>query len=390
MEKVNDNKRLIIILAIVAAVAIIFSIIVTILLLNRGKDGISRFDWIDELCEIADINGFETDEPFYDDVDRDDNLFMVIQAAVEADVIPITDKFKGDKHVTGEFAVVTALRAVDEYKRTRLYDVEDKSDDDYLEYALENGLIEKAELNKELSEERCNEILEKTRVLIYGRQQSANAEKSDFVDMSDEKISGSTNDSFEQEDENEETAFSGDYMGISLDQHYTTKYGQVNDVIWPTFSFDYPSNWKVMGEGYDEMSGIIEEVWLEDGNGAMISYLNHGIGSYGPSFKNATIKEVAESKMIPSYPAGTDIDCSNLGRFVVALASEGEEYDIFGSYAVIPEANLGDFETYGNSLSFFYPEHGYMFVSYAPKYEGYTEQEINEIVAIMSSFRVEN
>ncbi|MCR5502700.1 MAG: hypothetical protein K6F53_06810, partial [Lachnospiraceae bacterium] len=49
-----------------------------------------------------------------------------------------------------------------------------------------------------------------------------------------------------------------DTSGVKLDQHYTTKYGEINSVTCPAFSFDYPKNWKITSEEYDSVGGIIE------------------------------------------------------------------------------------------------------------------------------------
>ncbi len=414
MKKTSDNKRLIVIIAIVAVVAFVIGIVITTLVLSRGNK-VSRYEWVDRICEIADIYEYETDEPFYDDVDRDNDHFKDIQAAVEADVIPITKKFNGEKPVTGEFAVVSALRAVDEYKRTRLHEVEDKNDDEYIAYALQNNLLDESELDKELSEERCAELFEAISSIIRGGD--ASEETSQDTDIPDSDIQqDSTNEAYDGEniknteeeaesegnpDETESTAYDvTDTSGAVLDQHYTTKYSQINEISCPTFSFDYPSDWKITSEEYDSSGGIIEEVTLRDEDGATITYMHHGDGSFGPNLKNGTIKEVAKSRVIPSYPAGTNTDCSYLGDFVVALASEGEEYSLFGNYAVIPKSNVGDFEDIEYKLSFEYPQLWYMFVSYPPEHmneeegysevAGYSEQEIKEIVAILSSFRIEN
>ena len=402
MKKTSDNKRIILIMAAIAIIAFITGIIIAILVINRSKDKVTRFEWIEALCDGTDIKEHENNEPFYNDVDDKDPSFHSIQAAVEADVIPITKKFEGDKPVTGEYAAVTALRALDGYKRNHSENVpHDKTDEDYLELAIEYGLIEESERDKTLSEKRCHEILAKLSDLMHSNQNIDDVESKDNS-VSDEaepdKSEIEADGNLKQEDDNETTE-TMDLAGIVLDQHYTTKYGQINAITCPAFSFDYPSNWEVTSEEYDSAGGIIEEVSLRDEDGAMITYIHHGDGAFGPRLKNGTIKEVAESKVVPSYPAGTDTDCSDLGEFVVALACEGDEYSLFGSYAVIPKTQTGDFEDIGTRLSFAYPELWYMFVSYPPEHMneeegysevvGYSEQEIKEIVAIMSSFRIE-
>lgn len=530
--RTGDNKQRTIYVVIIVTLAFVAGIMVTLLTLNRDKGRVSRFEWIQAISDETYISDYDSDDPFFSDVDNNDSYFSVVQAAVEADIIPITKRFKGDKPVTGEFAAITALRAVDEYKRIHSEEtLHCKTDEDYLELAIEYGLIDKSETDKVLSDNRCKEILISLIELIQGDTESTkedhdykpvetSEEASDFDDSKEfpanelrdeEEFSFSTyagtyiptewsndaagggqnlNDlvlgdegiitgggsyyltdmypekkpiSVNKEDDGSyrcivnkvednledvfyiypvgvvEERFKDDerlvnsiyiryvkYDGgvselvyyrideadlndsanivdisdVKLDQHYTTKYGQVNSVTCPTFSFDYPSNWKIDFEEYDSIGGIIELVQLKDENGASITYMEHGNGSYGPMLKNGTIKEVASSSVIPSYPAGTDSDCSNLGEFVVAHAYESEAASLFGSYAVIPKSNLGDFEDIDNRLSFAYPDFEYMFVSSPPKSidesagvsesYAYSDQEIKEIVAILSTFRIED
>ncbi len=176
---------------------------------------------------------------------------------------------------------------------------------------------------------------------------------------------------------------------------YTTKYGIINAITCPTFKFDYPDNWMITEEYFDPGNGIIEEVVLEDQRGAQIIYMHYTeLGNGGNTMISGETRKVAESKFVPSYPAGTDTDMSYLGAFAVARVCYGntDEETNYDDYGVIPEKNLGSFEDVMGSdgiyelLSFEYPRAKYCFVA-NPPLDGWTEQEREEMIGILSSFR---
>lgn len=178
---------------------------------------------------------------------------------------------------------------------------------------------------------------------------------------------------------------------------YRTKYGTINAVTCPTFEFDYPDNWMIKEEYFDPVNGIIEQVVLVNDNGAQINYMHYLELNAGGFFTSSgQIQKVADSKFIPSYPAGTDTDMSSLGNFVVArLHSDGSDdsepdYDFYG---VIPENRLGTYEDVMGTnglfklLSFEYPKSYYCIIA-NPPIGGWSEQERREMIYILSSFRV--
>ena len=176
---------------------------------------------------------------------------------------------------------------------------------------------------------------------------------------------------------------------------YTTKYGIINAITCPTFKFDYPDNWMITEEHFDPGNGIIEEVVLEDQRGAQIIYMHYTeLGNGGNTMISGETRKVAESKFVPSYPAGTDTDMSYLGAFAVARVCYGntDEETNYDDYGVIPEKNLGSFEDVMGSdgiyelLSFEYPRAKYCFVA-NPPLDGWTEQEREEMIGILASFR---
>ena len=70
----------------------------------------------------------------------------------------------------------------------------------------------------------------------------------------------------------------GDTITVDLLHTYTTRFGEVNQLTYPRFSFDYPDNWKITSE---EVTEIAEEVTLTNDTGITVTYWNfHGTVSY--------------------------------------------------------------------------------------------------------------
>lgn len=67
----------------------------------------------------------------------------------------------------------------------------------------------------------------------------------------------------------------GDTITVDLLHTYTTRFGEVNQLTYPRFSFDYPDNWKITSE---EVTEIAEEVTLTNDTGITVTYWNfHGM-----------------------------------------------------------------------------------------------------------------
>ena len=208
-----------------------------------------------------------------------------------------------------------------------------------------------------------------------------------------------------QTDEQAEEADSEDVVKINT---YVTEMAAIEGVTCPTFAFEYPDNWKIMTKEYNsERQDIWEEVILQNLNNARIIYMAHRpLGNYGSVMMRGVIEKVADSQFVPSYPAGSSMDCSDLAPFAVAqvrltgtlsIGLEDDYHDVKKSddylvYAVVPEKMMGGFEdVQGDAglydlLSFEYPSY-YLFVAEPPD-GGWSETEREEAIAILSSFRV--
>ena len=84
-----------------------------------------------------------------------------MQAAVEWDVLEPEDRFDGDKPVTGEFASVTAVRALSGYRWQLYLETDEEPDDEaYFRLACENGLLEEERRKETLEKEECDSLLD--------------------------------------------------------------------------------------------------------------------------------------------------------------------------------------------------------------------------------------
>ena len=186
---------------------------------------------------------------------------------------------------------------------------------------------------------------------------------------------------------------------------YTTRYGEVNAITCPKFQFDIPSGWSVTTEEVgDGTSPLEENVVIANDRNVTVSYwsCSGALGGASRMLEKSDVTKVADSQFVPSYPAGTNTDFSNLGSFVVAkikakatmdmkLDSDYTEVDGGTFYAVVPESYLGEHEYVKqvgdiDEFSFDYPR-PHAFIAEAPEGK-FTEKEEKEVIEILKSFRV--
>ena len=117
-----------------------------------------------------------------------------------------------------------------------------------------------------------------------------------------------------------------------FDSTYKTRYEDIYKVTCPVFEFSYPSSrWKVtdeeVGNAQDDL--IAEKVTISNDRGVEITYwdTNKALGTHAHILQVIKITKVADSSFVPSYPAGTDMDCSSLGNFMVAKLHVIKEMD---------------------------------------------------------------
>ncbi len=186
---------------------------------------------------------------------------------------------------------------------------------------------------------------------------------------------------------------------VELNNTYTTHFGETNLVTYPAFSIDYPDGWTITS---NEVNSSEEKFVLTNEAGTTITYWYFGTmrDLSGPTRKIETLNvtRMADANFIPGYVQGTDY--SDLGKFMVAkletfsecnLLDDGESVDVeYVRYALLPGSSVGEqSESFIPGLptfSFWYAGH-ISLIATTPN-EKFTEQEEQEVIAILSSFRV--
>lgn len=207
-----------------------------------------------------------------------------------------------------------------------------------------------------------------------------------------------------KKDENAEEKSSN---GSAADHTYKTRYGEVNNIDYPMFQFDYSDNWNVIQEEFDQ--GLcVETVTISNNRGVKITYMDFGsveldkVGGAGHSWVEVKISKEADSSFASSIPFEIDSADFSPGNFMVAEIKEVRELqtdvdedwvEVDGniSYAVLPESYAGIHTMNGlagtyKELSFRYSS-TYMFIAEAPDGR-FTEGEKEEVIEILASFRV--
>lgn len=184
-----------------------------------------------------------------------------------------------------------------------------------------------------------------------------------------------------------------------LNNTYVTRFGEINDIQYPVYSFDYSDNWEITNE---ECNSTQEFVTLTNERGVKVTFshwnaLESETFQYGGTgITNVEINEVANSNFVPGSVYGKDY--SDFGDFMVAkIAKTSFEDGITGEtmpcdgcfFAVLPKTEMGAayYKTAIEAAFSFWHGNYISFVCMSPDFN-YTEEEEKEIIEIMCSFRV--
>ncbi|MDL2288173.1 hypothetical protein LJC32_02195 [Oscillospiraceae bacterium OttesenSCG-928-F05] len=187
-------------------------------------------------------------------------------------------------------------------------------------------------------------------------------------------------------------------INVELNNTYTTKFGETNAITYPAFSFDYPDGWTVAEETVTQRNEMVK---LTNDSGSMISFSyiadkDPGGGS-AAVMRQVEVSKVADAAFIPGYVQATDY--SALGTFMVAelkpigtlnMQTDKDYTAIEGSvsYAVLPESFIGVHSglrsDYILDFAFWYSGNVALIAD-----GDFTEQEEQEAIAILASFRDE-
>lgn len=179
---------------------------------------------------------------------------------------------------------------------------------------------------------------------------------------------------------------------------YQTRFAEVNHTGGAAFEFTYPLTWSLQEE---TVSSQGESVTLTNNRGASITFyqipegININGGGSGVLMYSADISKIADSEFTPGYVQA--VDYTDLGTMIVAQVQTtyydrltGDETSGPVCYAVLPESKIGnmwDNRVYNAALSFDYSGH-ISFIAQPPTGGTFTEEEVTEVISILSSFKV--
>lgn len=105
--------------------------------LNNVEAALTKGQWIGYLGDFFGLDGSDTDEQYFKDVSVNDELFPYVEACVNWNIIPKSEKFNDSEKVTREYVFATLVRAIGD-KVTGLGEY--PSDKEAAEYAVKSGL----------------------------------------------------------------------------------------------------------------------------------------------------------------------------------------------------------------------------------------------------------
>ena len=128
--------------------------------IGEEEKKLTRGEWIIGLGSTFGMNDFETENPFFEDVKEDEELFPFVQSCAEWGVFSETGgNFQPEKEATREFAVQTAVIAAEAVAGTEGEDIYKQC----ISYGLEQGILESQEedyLQETLDYQEAQSILD--------------------------------------------------------------------------------------------------------------------------------------------------------------------------------------------------------------------------------------
>lgn len=148
---------------------------------QTDKDDITRYQWIEMLCDQTGMTDYQNQTPYFKDVLENDTHFMHVQSAIEWELLERDSEFKGNEYASGRFMALTAMKAIGEMKvQARLGTNKKLTDNDYVDCAIENGLIGKEKLKQGFSEKEAQEMLEQFSELYFNVFWQDNMERVEY------------------------------------------------------------------------------------------------------------------------------------------------------------------------------------------------------------------
>lgn len=136
---------------------------------TADENAVSRYEWIEMLTKRMGLQEYTTETPYFTDVALNNPYFVYVQSAAEQEIIETGTDFDGEDFATGQFIALTAMKIIGESKFRIYFGVDEVvTDNTYMEFALEHGLIEKEKLKKGFTREECEQVLETLKNLYFG------------------------------------------------------------------------------------------------------------------------------------------------------------------------------------------------------------------------------
>ena len=111
---------------------------------DNDETEITRGEWIEVLARSLGMDDFKNEEPYFKDINREDDIYSFVQSCYEWDVLKFEDKeIKPDEPATRDFMVKTAILAAGVDPQP--VEQGDDEEDNILQYAVENGYIDSIE-----------------------------------------------------------------------------------------------------------------------------------------------------------------------------------------------------------------------------------------------------
>lgn len=185
------NKRIVII-AVILGILIGLGIVIPVLVqtMNSDKyvskvkaDAVTRYEWLQMLCEQFGIEPDMSEEQYFSDVEEDGTYYGYVQAAVSCGLLENEKTFEGDKLASGKFIALTAMKAMGEYN-VKIYmgKQEQLTDKDYLQVANDEDIILTQQWHDTFTEAESRELLIKFGELFTEGMWKKSVSEVDYTD----------------------------------------------------------------------------------------------------------------------------------------------------------------------------------------------------------------
>ncbi|MGN0342903.1 MAG: hypothetical protein ACI4DO_08925 [Roseburia sp.] len=182
-NKKRKNRKVICVIVILTILLIMFAALAIGKIITRKNDDgyITRNEWIEMLGEHMGAINYSSQVPYFDDVDENSEYFSCVQSAVEWGIIEDEKQFDGNDDALGKFVAVSAMKSIGNPKlKCYLHTDIDLNENDYLDIALDVGLIGRGQLGKGFSREEAEAVIEKLDELYYGEFWPKDLEEYEF------------------------------------------------------------------------------------------------------------------------------------------------------------------------------------------------------------------